>query len=159
MDARTAEGGDLEPATSGIPPTGAEDAATRIHPGTSTCASSYSQHAGIAALAGPQAPAESMHEAFGARRDYVVDRLRSIPALSVHEPEGGFYAFVDVAALDGTGVEVAERLLTDYGVVTVPGEGFGPGGEEHLRLSFATSRDRLELGLDRLEPLVRDELG
>jgi hypothetical protein len=54
---------------------------------------------------------------------------------------------------------VAKRLLADHGVVTVPGEGFGAGGEGHLRLSFATSLDRLELGFDRLERMVRQELG
>lgn len=135
------------------------DAATQLHPGTSTCASSVSQHAGIAALAGPQAPAASMYDAFRERRDYVAGRIDELPGLSASRPEGGFYVFVDVSALHGTGVDVAERLVTDYGVVTVPGEGFGPGGEEHLRLSFANSLERLELGLDRLEELVRDELG
>ncbi|MDZ7701883.1 MAG: aminotransferase class I/II-fold pyridoxal phosphate-dependent enzyme [Halobacteriales archaeon] len=79
--------------------------------------------------------------------------------MSAPTPQGGFYAFVDVGALDGSSDAIAKRLLAEHGVVTVPGEGFGPGGEGHLRLSFATGLDRLELGLDRLEAMVRGELG
>ena len=133
------------------------DATTTLHPGTTSCASSVSQHAAVAALEGPQAPVEAMADAFRERRDYVVDRVDEVPHVSCPTPEGGFYAFVDVSALPGNDVEVAERLCTEYGVVTVPGSGFGRGGEGHLRLSFATSLDRLEAGFDRLERMVADE--
>jgi aspartate aminotransferase len=99
-----------------------------------------------------------MATAFEERRDYVVDRVAEIPAISCPTPEGGFYAFVNVEALDGTSHDVAERLLEEQGVVTVPGAGFGPGGEGHLRVSFATSLERLEVGFDRIEAFVDDEL-
>jgi aspartate aminotransferase len=134
------------------------ESAKKLHPGTTTCASSVSQHAGIAALTGPQEPIEEMAEAFAERRDYVVERVEEIPALSGPEPEGGFYAFVDVSALEGSCFDVAKRLLENYGVVTVPGEGFGAGGEGYLRLSFANSLERLEVGFDRIEQMVVDEL-
>ncbi len=131
--------------------------AMKLHPGTSTCPSSVSQHAAVEALVGPQDAAKEMYRAFEERRDYVRDRVAEIPTLSCPDPEGGFYAFVDVSAFDGSSFDVAKRLCREYGVVTVPGEGFGAGGEGHLRLSFANSLDRLELGFDRIEAMVRDE--
>jgi aspartate aminotransferase len=134
------------------------NAAKKLHPATTTCASSVSQQAGIAALTGPQEPFEEMATAFEERRDYVVDRVAEIPEISCPTPEGGFYAFVNVEALDGTSHDVAERLLEEQGVVTVPGAGFGAGGEGHLRVSFATSLERLEVGFDRIEAFVDGEL-
>jgi aspartate aminotransferase len=139
-------------------PTAVVEAAKKLHPATTTCASSVSQQAGIAALTGPQQPFEEMAVAFEERRDYVVDRVAAIRGLSCPTPEGGFYAFLNVSALDGTSDDVAERLLEEQGVVTVPGAGFGPGGEGHLRVSFATSLERLEVGFDRIAAFVEDEL-
>ncbi|ELZ14146.1 class I and II aminotransferase [Haloterrigena salina JCM 13891] len=130
----------------------------KIHESTTSCVNTPAQYAAIEALTGPQEPFREMAAAFRSRRDYVVDRLESIPRVSVARPEGAFYAFVDVSALEGSSVDVAERLLYEQGVVTAPGTAFGAGGEGHLRLSFANDRDRLELGLDRLEELVRTEL-
>lgn len=132
-------------------------AAIKLHPGTTTCPSSVSQHAAIAALTGPQKPIESMRAAFRDRRDYVYRRIGEIPHIDCPRPDGGFYAFVNVEALDGTSFDVAKRLLEEYGVVTVPGEGFGAGGGGYLRLSFATSEAQLEEGLDRVERMVLDE--
>lgn len=134
------------------------DAARQLHQGTTTCAPSISQHAGLAALEGPQEPIEEMKRAFEQRRDYLVERIEDIPHISCVPPEGGFYAFLDVRELDGTSLDIATRLLEEYGVVTVPGSGFGEIGEGYLRLSFANSMDRLELGFDRIEEMVRSEL-
>ncbi|WP_317987397.1 aminotransferase class I/II-fold pyridoxal phosphate-dependent enzyme [Haloprofundus halobius] len=131
--------------------------AIKLHPGTSSCPSSLSQHGAIAALTGPQDGAEAMCRAFRERRDYVQSRVEAIPTLSCPVPDGGFYAFLDVQLLDGTSFEVAERLLEEYGVVTVPGEGFGAGGEGSIRVSFASSLEELEEGFDRIERFVRDE--
>ena len=133
-------------------------AAIKLHPGTSSCPSSLSQHGAVAALTGPQDDAEAMARAFRERRDYVLQRVEEIPTLSCPTPEGGFYAFLDVRALDGTSFEVATRLIESYGVVTVPGEGFGAGGEGFVRVSFASSMDDLEAGFDRIARMVRDEL-
>jgi aspartate aminotransferase len=130
----------------------------QLQQATSTCAASVSQHAAVAALDGPQEPVREMYDAFRERRDYVADRVADLP-LDASTPEGGFYAFLDVRALDGSSVDVAERLLQEYGVVTVPGSGFGDVGEGFLRLSFANSLDRIEVAFDRVEAMVADELG
>ena len=132
--------------------------ATKIHESTTACASTISQRAAIAALTGPQEPFERMYEAFERRRDYVVDRLEAMPALSCVPPEGAFYAFVDANAFGEDSLSIAERLLREYGVVVAPGGGFGEAGRGYLRVSFANSMDRLESGLDGLEEMARTEL-
>jgi aspartate aminotransferase len=135
------------------------DAATKLHESTTACAPSVSQHAAIAALEGPEEPVDEMREAYRERRDYVVDRLADVPEVACVDPDGAFYAFVDVSGLGDSSLDIAKRLLTEYGVVTAPGSGFGDAGEGHLRMSFANDIDRLETGLDRFESFVRDERG
>jgi len=130
---------------------------TKIHESTTSCVNTPAQYAAVAALTGPQDPAREMQAAFRDRRDFVVDRLADIPEISCAEPEGAFYAFVDVTTLEGSSMAIATRLLDEYGVVAAPGSAFGAGGEGHLRFSFANSRGRLATGLDRFEAMVRDE--
>jgi aspartate aminotransferase len=129
--------------------------ATKIREATTACTASVAQHAALAALTGPQEPFEEMHEAFAARRDYVVDRVGEIDGIDCPRPEGAFYALLDVD-LPGKSLDVAKRLLTEYGVVLAPGGGFGDAGEGRLRLSFATDRDRLREGFDRIERALAD---
>ena len=137
---------------------------TKIRESTTSCVATPSQYAAIAALTGPQEPVREMQEAFRERREYVLERIDDLPtvddlpAVSCSPPDGAFYAFLDVRALGGSSMELAKRLLYEYDVVTAPGSAFGAAGEGYLRLSFANGRDRLELGLDRIERLVRDEL-
>jgi aspartate aminotransferase len=132
-------------------------AATSLGESTTACPSSVGQHAALAAITGTQEPVHEMYDAFHERRDYLTERVAEIPHISCPRPEGAFYAFLDVSELDGSSFDVAERLLSDYGVVTAPGGAFSEAGEGYLRLSFANSLDRIELGLDRIERMVRDE--
>jgi aspartate aminotransferase len=140
-----------------VGPSDVVEAATNLGESTTACPSSVGQHAALAALTGTQEPVRKMRAAFRERRERLVKRVEEIPKISCPRPEGAFYAFLDVSALDGTSVDVAERLLSEYGVVTAPGAGFGDAGEGYLRLSFANSTERIELGLDRIERMVRDE--
>jgi aspartate aminotransferase len=116
-----------------------------------------SQHAALAALTGPQDPVAEMRAAFEERRDFVVERVAEMPVVSCPRPEGAFYAFLDVSDLSGGSFEVAKRLLSEQGVVTAPGDGFGDAGEGYLRISFANGLDRIEEGLDRIGEMVRAE--
>ena len=134
------------------------DAGAKLHQGTTSCASSVSQHVALAALRGTQNPTEGMREAFHERRDYVVDRIATLPSLSCPAPQGMFYVFLNVDALEGSSFEIATRLLREYGVVTAPGTGFGDAGSGYLRLSFANGMDRLEVAFDRIEQMARTEL-
>ena len=91
---------------------------------------------------------------FRRRRDYVCERINAIDGLSVVMPEGAFYVFVNVTgALEKAGVrdgdELALKLLEDAGVGLVGGNDFG--STAHVRISYATSMELLERGLDAIE--------
>jgi len=132
---------------------GAGEAVERIgtiHESTTSCASSVSQHAALAAITGDREPVAEMYDAFRRRRDYVADRVAGIDGLEAPRPAGAFYAFLD-PDMEGSSLEMAKRLCTEHGVVLAPGGGFGEVGEGKLRLSFANGLDRIEEGVDRLE--------
>jgi len=133
------------------------EAAAVLHQGTTSCASSVSQAAAVAALTGPQEPAREMLEAFAARRDYVVDRVAELPGVTAPEPEGAFYAFLDVRHVEGSSLEVAKRLLFEHGVATAPGSAFGDHCDGYVRVSYATGMDQLREGFDRIEAFLRAE--
>ena len=123
-------------------------------------ASSISQKAAVAALAGDQECVEKMNEAFKARHDFIVAGLNSLPGVSCLPGAGTFYAFADVSKAvvahgcrdDG---ELAELLLNEGGVAVVPGGGFGAPG--HIRLSFACSMQTLENALERMRKVLTTE--
>ena len=86
------------------------------------------------------------------RRDLVAERLAAIPGVRCAPPKGAFYAFPDVSEwyderAPGS-LEMASFLLDEARVAVVPGEAFF--ADEHLRLSFACSRETLATGLDRI---------
>jgi len=136
-------------------PTEVVDEATKVHESTTACAGSVAQHAAIAAFTGPQEPVQEMYDAFAERRDYVSERVAEMDGVSCPTPDGAFYAFLDVD-LPGSSLDIAKRLLREQDVVLAPGDGFGTAGEGKLRLSFASSLEDLETGLDGIEAAVRD---
>jgi aspartate aminotransferase len=127
-----------------------------------SCASSVSQAAAVAALDGDQACVERMRQEFEARRDLVFARLAKLPGVKFFVPDGAFYAFFDVSAHFGRtlgGKPITDSMsfclaaLEVAHVNVVPGAAFGAEG--FVRLSFATSREQLQGGLDRLEQFLR----
>jgi len=116
---------------------------------------SVSQAAATAALAGDQDCITTMTKAFKERHYYFVDALNKIPGFSCLPADGAFYAFPDVneaiANTEGVSndVDLAEYLLNNAGVATVPGSAFGTPG--HLRLSYATSTDVLTDAINRIK--------
>ena len=123
---------------------------------------SISQYAAIAALDGPQDCLSEMMVHFQQRRNYVLERLRAIPGVSFADPGGAFYAFFNVSSYFGKelggGVKVdnssdfCTALLEQAHVALVTGDAFGAPG--YVRLSFATSMDVLEQGLDAIEKFL-----
>lgn len=112
------------------------------------------QKAAIAALEGPQDCIAEFRTDYIRLRDFVLERLAQIPGVHCARPEGAFYVYPNVSAYFGRGgvrssADVANRLLHEAHVVTVPGEGFGTS--EHIRLSYATSREVLGKALDRIQ--------
>src|SRR5208283_2694945 len=123
---------------------------------------SISQKAALAALTGPQAFVGMMVGEFTKRRDFFVNGLNSIDGVSCFNPKGAFYVFPCFKGLLDrmykgrklTSIaKWAEILLEDFHVAAVPGEEFGKAG--YLRLSFATSMEVIEKGLDRIKKAVR----
>ena len=123
---------------------------TRFVVNSTSCVPPFVQRAGIAALTGPQDAVAEMLAEFRARRDLVVDGLNALPGVSCRVPHGAFYAFPNVAGVPLAADALAERLLDEAGVALLSGTAFGAAGENHLRLSYATSRPRLQEGLERM---------
>ncbi len=117
----------------------------------------FAQYGAIEAINGPQDELEKMKTEFAARRDYVMARLADIPAIKPIRPAGAFYVFIDVSdAIKGTyknADEFSEKLLEEELVAVVPGSAFG--ADNFIRISYATSREQLEIGLDRIERFIR----
>ncbi|WP_321477305.1 pyridoxal phosphate-dependent aminotransferase [uncultured Paludibaculum sp.] len=119
---------------------------------------SIAQKGAIEALNGPQESVDVMLAEYRKRRDYVIGRLRAIPGITCAEPRGAFYAYPNISgALSPNGLrtpmEFAEKLLAEAHVAAVPGEAFGT--EKHVRISYATSMENIQKGLDRLEGFVK----
>lgn len=127
---------------------------TRFFVNSTSCVPPFIQHAGIAALQGPQTQVNEMLEEFRARRDLLTAGLNDLPGVSCRTPHGAFYAFPNVSALPITAERLAARLLEEAGVAVLAGSAFGAAGAEHLRLSFANSRVNLTDALQRIRALL-----
>jgi len=123
-----------------------------------TGATTFAQYGAVEALTGPQDAVDAMVAEFRARRDLIVDGLNAIPGVRCLRPYGAFYVFPDIAATGLTGAELAERLLLEVGVSVLAGTAFGGLGTQHIRLSYANSRENISAALERMrtviEPLV-----
>ena len=125
-----------------------------LHGYTTTCASTVSQKAGLAAWTAEAAEArKTFRRTFRERRDHLLGLLSSELSLRAVEPEGAFYAMVDVRA-HGDSMSVAERLL-EHGVITVPGAAFGAEGEGYLRVSFCADLGVLAEGVKRMKEALK----
>ncbi|MEW6307904.1 MAG: pyridoxal phosphate-dependent aminotransferase [Bacillota bacterium] len=123
---------------------------------------SLSQKAAVTALNGPQEPIKAMVEEFKRRRDYMYARVAAMPGFSCRRPDGAFYLFPGLAGLVGKSVggrvirngdDLSQAILEQALVAIVPGSGFG--SPQHVRLSYATSMERIKEGLDRIEALLK----
>ena len=114
----------------------------------------FAQAGAVAALTGPQDDVDAMVVEFRARRDLVVDGLNAIPGIECHRPVGAFYVFPSIAGTGLSGAVLAERLLQESGVCVLPGSAFGRFGDEHIRISYANSRENLAEALGRIRALV-----
>jgi aspartate aminotransferase len=126
--------------------------------------SSISQKAAVQALVGPQEPIEAMRKAFDERRQYMLKRVNAIPGWSCRvAPVGAFYVFANVSGVFGKTIrgkliqnanDLEAVLLDEARVALVSGGGFG--APDCIRFSYATSMQRIEEGLNRIEALMRE---
>jgi aspartate/methionine/tyrosine aminotransferase len=117
---------------------------------TYTCASEFIQRAAVAALRDESNAAQKMIAEFARRRDRFVAELSRIPGFRCTPPDGAFYAWVNIEDTGLTATHLADLLLTEAGVATIPGRAFGPSGENYLRLSFAASQAQLLEAAERM---------
>jgi LL-diaminopimelate aminotransferase len=107
------------------------------------------QWAGIEALNGPQDGLERLRKVYQARRDLMVQGLRSI-GLEVEPPKATFYLWIEVPP-GYTSTRTTLHLLQQAGIVTTPGNGFGDPGEGYFRISLTVPEERLEEAVARLK--------
>jgi aspartate aminotransferase len=138
------------------------DGAAKIQSQSTSNPTSIAQYAALAAFQGDASFLDGWIAEYRKRRDVIIRLIRAIPGLSVVEPEGAFYAFPRVSALFGrksksrtlaTSVDVAEYLIDEARVAVVPGAGFG--SDDHIRLSYATSMDKIMEGMARIAKAVQ----
>ena len=123
--------------------------------------STISQWAAVEAINGPQQSCEEMRKAFEERRDYIVQRMNSIPGVSCIKPNGAFYVMMNIEKLIGRALggklitnddDFAVAFLESAYVATVPCSGFGM--KNFIRWSYAASMDNIKEALDRLEKFL-----
>ena len=123
---------------------------------------SVAQAASIEALTGPLDEVHEMVREFEKRRNIIVERLTQIPGVSCNKPTGSFYSFPDFSGVYGKkdmngkvlkgSLDFTDYLLSTEKVAIVPGIAFG--ADAHARLSFATSLEKIEAGVQRIKEAV-----
>lgn len=124
--------------------------------------SSISQIAAVEAFSGPQGELEERARQFEKRKNYIVRKLNEIEGFSCLDPAGAFYVFPDISGFFGretngktinNSVDFTEFLLEQARVAVVPGLAFG--NDNHIRISYATSMDNIEAGIERIGNAVQ----
>ncbi|MBI1884305.1 MAG: pyridoxal phosphate-dependent aminotransferase [Chlamydiae bacterium] len=128
-------------------------AMNRLQSHSTSNPTSISQKAALAALKGSDECVTKMVQAFEERRNYIVDRLNSIPKVHVRKPEGAFYVFPNISKYGVGSNKLSQRLLEEAHVAVIPGAPFGT--DDHIRLSYATSMENIKKGMDRIEEFFR----
>jgi len=145
-----------------IAPADVTKAATNLQSHSTSNVANVSQIAALAAVTGNLDAVEEMKIAFDRRRLLIVDLLNAIPGITCPVPEGAFYAYPSVKGLMGKSIdgsvvhsstELAGVILDKVEVAVVPGEAFGTPG--YLRLSYATSDQKITEGLARMHELLK----
>ena len=128
------------------------DLLVNLQDNTSTCAPSFVQKAGVAALTGERTWQRAMVDEYRARRDIMIAEMGKIHGWHCPTPTGAFYCFPRINDTDSSAF--ASSLLEQRRVSSVAGAYFGPRGQGHLRLSYTTPRDRIVEGMRRIREFV-----
>jgi aminotransferase len=113
-------------------------------------ASIIAQHAGIAALTGPEEPVRAMHETYVRRRQIVLEALDSM-GIPYGVPQGGQFVFANISHTGLTSIELAQHILSSEHVLVYPGAAFAQGWERFLRITFLQPEEKLREGLERMK--------
>jgi aminotransferase len=129
-------------------------AVRKVHQYAIMSAPTMSQYAGLEAIRFGEESVRSMVAEYDRRRQVIVQGFNSI-GLKTFEPQGAFYAFPSIAHLGLSSDAFCDRLLTEEQVAVIPGDAFGPSGAGFVRACYATSMDKIEEALERVERFVR----
>jgi len=128
------------------------EAVTKLQSQSTSNPTSITQYAGLAAMRGPMESVGTMLAEYARRRERIVSGLRAIAGVTCTAPQGAFYVFPNISAHYNAempdDMAVSRLLLEREHVAVVPGVAFGAPG--HLRISYATSMDRIDEGLKRM---------
>jgi aspartate aminotransferase len=134
-------------------------AAGKIQSHSTSNPSSISQAAALEALGGGEGEVRRMWEAYRDRRAWLIPAINAIDGLCCAHPDGAFYIFPDISAFFGRGSvhdsqTLADYLLEEARVAVIPGSAFG--SNDHIRISYATSMERLQEGVRRIEAALKN---
>ena len=127
----------------------------RAHQTVAMNVCSFGQLGALEALTGPQDSLYAMLAEFDRRRLLLYNGLKEL-GIPCSRPQAAFYLFPDIGEFGMDSFAFAELLLDKYGVATVPGIELGKNGENHLRISYATSFEDCQMGLHRIAQCVSD---
>ncbi|MEC9081725.1 MAG: pyridoxal phosphate-dependent aminotransferase [Verrucomicrobiota bacterium] len=116
-------------------------------------ATSFAQKGALAALTGPQTHLDQWLTEFNNRRSYAAERLNNMGGVSCVNSRGAFYLFPNIEDTGLKSAEFCERLLEQSKVAAVPGIAFG--ADSNFRISYATSMENIQNGMDRLEEFCK----
>ena len=129
------------------------DAMMKIHQYGIMSAPTLSQAAGVEAMDHGDMDVDRMRREYRKRRDFLVPALNAL-GLKTFMPKGAFYIFPDIRSSGMTSEEFAMRLLNDHAVACVPGTAFGECGEGFVRMSYATSLDKIKTAAGRIADMI-----
>ncbi len=137
--------------------------ALKVQTHSTSCTSSISQKAAIAALKTDDSVIKKMLISFNKRREYIMKRIDNIDGLSYVNPQGAFYIFINIEEIIkstnnniNSSEELCMQLIDEYKTALIPGNAFG--AENYVRLSYAASMEEIEKGADRIEQFVKKNL-
>ena len=129
------------------------DAMMKIHQYGIMSAPTLSQAAGIEAMDHGDKDVDRMRREYKKRRDFLVPALNAL-GLKTLMPKGAFYLFVEVRGTGLSDEEFALKLLKEHGVACVPGSAFGACGAGFVRMSYATSLEKIKIAVERISKMI-----
>jgi aspartate aminotransferase len=149
----------------GVMPKPLAELETRLLTNSDSCTATFTQVAALEALTGPQNEVAGMVQELKERRDLIVDGLKQIPGIHCQIPKGAFYVYPNVTQVVRdlgltTSKELQQKLLLEGNVAVLPHTAFGTRNEgeseEYIRLSFATSKENIIEGLNRMRKVIEN---
>ena len=125
----------------------------KVHQYEILCASTTSQYGALEALRSCDDDVKAMYDEYAARREMIYQGLIDM-GLPVFKPKGAFYIFPDISCTGMDDETFCDRLLKEERVGVVPGTCFGPQGKNHIRISYAASRENIAEALKRMGRFV-----